>query len=297
MDSLRTDFSDFEDIDLSEIFDEDLIADPDHPKTVRGLFINEGDFQGRLARGHDLPAWAKWQNGLFVAVVMIAAYSWHLVLFTAKPLFSGPQRKPQTISVELSMTKNIVNPHVNETSYEQTLLAEEAVVDKVSSGDNLSAITEIPKITKLLENNEDDRGNDLTGTESSSSLGLSYRQSIKAYVKDLNNNEVYSEKSSASGGSLLKKGVMVFDSKLKKKLESAYVTKMNSQVKSGKTDVYTDVFGSDISRIGNSCAATIRNPGIGEWTYISSCTQTPDKLRRFGREVNKPRLAEDRLEP
>jgi len=297
MDYLRTDFSDFEDIKLSDIFDVDLIADPDHPKIVRGLFINEDDFQGRLAQRHELSAWAKWQNGLFVALVMIAAYSWHLVQFTSKPLFTGPQRKTQTISVALSMKENIVDSQVNESSIEQALPVEEAVVDKASIADNLSTINEIPKTTKLVENNGDSQVNDMAGTENSSLGGLSYRQSIETYVKDLNNNEVYSEKSVESGGTPLKEGVMVFDSKLKEKLEGSYVTDMNSKKRSGKTDVYTDVHGSDVSRIGNSCVTTIRNPGIGEWTYISSCTQPPDKLRRFGREVSKPSLGEGRLKP
>jgi len=297
MDSLRTDFSNFEAADLSEIFDVDLIGDPDHPKIVRGLFVNEDDFQGRLALGHELPAWAKWQKGLFLAVVMIAAYSWQLVLFTTKPLLSSPQRKPQTISVALLMKENIVDRHVYESSIEQPLPAKEAVAEKASIADVFSAIKEIPKTTKLVEDNEDGQVNDMAGTESSSSRGLSYGQSIKAYVKDLNNNEVYSEKSAVSGGTPLKEGLRVFDAKLKEKLESAYVTDINSQEKSGKTDVYTDVFGGDVSRVGNSCATTIRNPGVGEWTYISSCTQPTDKLRRFGREVNKPRLADDRLKP
>jgi len=304
MDSLRPDEVIFEGADLHEIFDWDLIEDPNHPKLVQGIHAKKGVFFERLAQSERATKWAQWQSGLLLIVMLVAAYSWRLVLTTTHSWPLESRIKTKKFNLIISPNKeNIEFRQGNESLQEQPADIEGPAVESIPVIDGLSVIDESIRTQELEEAKKANAVKDKASIEVYSPKSLSYRQSVKAYIEELNRGETRSEDNTLSGESLffsdvpLKKGTLVFDSKWKAKLESAYVAEINSEVKSGKKDVYTDVFGSDVSRSGNICATTIRNPGVGEWTYYNACIQPADKLRRFGREVYKSSLSKENPKP
>jgi len=236
--------------------------------------------------------------------MLVAAYSWRLVLTTTHSWPLESRIKTKKFNLIISPNKeNIEFRQGNESLQEQPADIEGPAVESIPVIDGLSVIDESIRTQELEEAKKANSVKDKASIEVYSPKSLSYRQSVKAYIEELNRGETRSEDNTLSGESLffsdvpLKKGTLVFDSKWKAKLESAYVAEINSEVKSGKKDVYTDVFGSDVSRSGNICATTIRNPGVGEWTYYNACIQPADKLRRFGREVYKSSLSKENPKP
>jgi len=300
MDSSWQDDINFEGSEVYEIFDWDLIEDPDHPKLVQGIRANKDVFFEQFSRRNRMPKRALWQGSLFIFLVLVVVYSWRaaFLLTTAWPLESSMNATKIRVAI-LPNKENIEFQQGTEPSLERPVVIEDSVLESMPGIDGVSVIDEIIEIQELDEVKSRIPIVDKAQIEVSSLQNLSYRQSVKAYVEELNSSATFSagntrsEESAIFLGVPLKNATVVFDSGLKAKLESAYVADINSQTKSGRKDVYTDVYGSDVSRSGNICATTIRNPGVGEWTYYNACTQPPDKLRRFGREVYKSGLSKE----
>jgi len=131
-------------------------------------------------------------------------------------------------------------------------------------------------------NNENDIHNSADKPTAVVTTTFNYRSAIENSARAL--TPTYDPESN-TGGVKLRQGTIVFDTKLKGRLESEAQATINTRKQSLHRDQYTDINGDAIKRVGNFCAKTIRNPGVGEWTYYSFCPRPADKVRRFGREI------------
>ncbi len=268
MDGLRRQNEPFDVIDPLDIFDEDLLDDPEHPKRIGGIQIHQGVFTPREPDNDEDLEWALWQQVLMLAGLLLVTYAWYLVLSSTRPRLLPAEERVRSVSVRLEplVTKNPADDKDTEIATEPTAAEAEPLE------------SETPVSGKQVPEEKHPE---------KSLPGQSINRLIRAYVDELNDNAVHSPDSESPPGVPLNRGTVVFDSKFKKTLESQYVSEINAQKQSGHKDTYRNIYGDAVSRSGTVCATTIRNPGIGEWTYYSGCTQPPDKLRRFGNELNR----------